>query len=156
MDNCFEFTLAIAKDKYAITKDKYAITSEDLNKVKLVYNVKANFTLKLRYVSWGVFYGITCDEHFWRVQGKKIDSLYVPNVIPLSVMKSIRKKKLNLAYVDDSLLQNSNIPSALYSSTEDEDMVVKCAKKKHNDKPGCSARTTTKSTSNKTPRSILF
>ncbi|MED6212664.1 hypothetical protein PIB30_085687 [Stylosanthes scabra] len=115
MHNCYKFTLATNDNGQRL------ITAVDLGKVKKVFKVKAIFKLELRYINWGVFYGTMWNKYFREVLGRKVDSLFVPNVISLSVMKSIRSQ-LHLAYLNDSLLQQSATSSTAKSSTENEDM----------------------------------
>ncbi|MED6221701.1 hypothetical protein PIB30_057360 [Stylosanthes scabra] len=77
MDNCYKFTLATNQNGQVV------ITVVDLDKLKKIFKVKAIFKLELRYINWGVFYGIICNEYFIEVLGRKVDSLYIPNIIPL-------------------------------------------------------------------------
>ncbi|MED6182590.1 hypothetical protein PIB30_029948 [Stylosanthes scabra] len=110
-DNCFKFTL----EKKG---EKQYITSHDLNMLKQLYStIKFEFQLELRYIKWGLFYGIVWNETFEEVVGLVDKDLYVRDILPTWILDLI-SEDFKLSYLDGPAVANSGVTSPSNKTAE--------------------------------------
>ncbi|MED6191934.1 hypothetical protein PIB30_005413 [Stylosanthes scabra] len=105
-DNCLKFTLEE-------NGDKQYISSENLNMLKQLYpTIKVEFQLELRYLKWGVFYGIVWNEQFNEVVPRVHSKLYVKDILPNWILNLICEN-FKLSYLDGHQVTNYGVTSTL-------------------------------------------
>ncbi|MED6166193.1 hypothetical protein PIB30_106696, partial [Stylosanthes scabra] len=107
------FRVKLTKDQFTLERkgEKRYITAHDLNMLKQLYGpIKFEFQLELRYIKWGLFYGIVWNETFEEVVGRVDKDLYVGDILPTWILDSI-SEDFNLSYLDGPPIANSGVTS---------------------------------------------
>ncbi|MED6174934.1 hypothetical protein PIB30_073539 [Stylosanthes scabra] len=72
--------------------------------------IKFKFQLELRYIKWGLFYGIVWNETFEEVLGRVDKDLYVGDILPTWILDLI-SEDFKLSYLDGPPIANSGVTS---------------------------------------------